>query len=430
MRNKASLHETGRKKALQILRNATTPTGILASVTDIDNYQRVFARDAVICGLAGLVCGDEIIIDGLRHTLETLAECQGPDGQIPSNVQKGEQGDIIHLSYGGLAGRVDTIPWFIIGVCNYVKFTGDDVFGEEMLPAVRKGLELLNAWEFNSKGLIYVPLSGDWADEYIYHGYIFHDQILRLWAMRCHDVVFIDQKASGDSEMLANMLRVNYWPTTRGLKSEYIYHPYAALLYLQERGEPRYWLPVLTPGGYHCQFDGFSNALAVLIGLSNDGQIDQILDHGELIIEQTGSGLVPIFWPPILEGEPLWHELLANFKYRFKNIPYHSHNGGIWPMVSGWWGLAQIAGNRIDDAKKMLEAIHVFNRKGEKGTSKWAFYEHGHGKTGEPLGTPRCSWSAAAALLLEQGLAGKQLLGLEYRNPSQEQMSQSVEIVD
>lgn len=415
MNESKELLKIGYQKALELLRNATTPTGILASVTGIDNYQRVFARDGVICGLAGLVSGDEVITRGLRSTLETLAESQGRHGQIPSNVQKDENGDIIHLSYGGLAGRVDTIPWFVIGVCNYVKFTGDQSFGRRMQPAIKKGLSLLNAWEFNSRGLIYVPLSGDWADEYIYHGYILHDQVLRLWALRCYADTFSDEGLSIQMDVLAELIRINYWPTTKGLKSKLIYHPYAALLYLQKWGEPRHWLPALTPGGYFSQFDGLSNALGILIGLGDEAQVQQILDHGEVIIGQTGCDLVPAFWPPIQEGEPLWHELQANFKYRFKNVPYHSHNGGVWPMVSGWWGLALLAGGRTVDAKRMLEAIYMFDRKDGNGVPEWAFFEHGHGKTGDPLGVPRCSWSAAAAVLLHKGLHGKHLLGMDFQ---------------
>ena len=43
---------------------------------------------------------------------------------------------------------------------------------------------LMDAWEFNGKHLLYVPQSGDWADEYIQHGYILFDQLLRVWALR------------------------------------------------------------------------------------------------------------------------------------------------------------------------------------------------------------------------------------------------------
>jgi hypothetical protein len=29
---------------------------------------------------------------------------------------------------------------------------------------------------------LYVPLSGNWADEYITDGYVLYDQLLRVWA--------------------------------------------------------------------------------------------------------------------------------------------------------------------------------------------------------------------------------------------------------
>jgi hypothetical protein len=45
-------------------------------------------------------------------------------------------------------------------------------------------LTSFEAWEFNNKGLLYVPLSGNWADEYITDGYVLYDQLLRVWALK------------------------------------------------------------------------------------------------------------------------------------------------------------------------------------------------------------------------------------------------------
>lgn len=64
--------------AVNLLHRATTPSGIVASRHDILNYRRVFCRDAMICGLAGLLWEDEIIVQGLKTSLETLAEHQEP----------------------------------------------------------------------------------------------------------------------------------------------------------------------------------------------------------------------------------------------------------------------------------------------------------------------------------------------------------------
>jgi hypothetical protein len=37
---------------------------------------------------------------------------------------------------------------------------------------IQKCLQFLEAWEFNNKHLLYVSLSGNWADEYITDGYV------------------------------------------------------------------------------------------------------------------------------------------------------------------------------------------------------------------------------------------------------------------
>ena len=102
--------------ARQQLRRALTDQGILASTVRHANYRRIWARDSVICGLAGLLHADEGLREGLRRSLDCLVRHCGPQGQIPSNLQIGENGQTSRVSYGGLCGRVDSIPWYIIGV--------------------------------------------------------------------------------------------------------------------------------------------------------------------------------------------------------------------------------------------------------------------------------------------------------------------------
>ena len=103
------------KKALDLLYQASSDDGFLASAVAHSNYKRVWARDGVICGLAALASGDAQLIATFERTLAILARNQHGTGTIPSNVlvtQNHEEG-----SYGGLAGRVDAVTWFIIGVC-------------------------------------------------------------------------------------------------------------------------------------------------------------------------------------------------------------------------------------------------------------------------------------------------------------------------
>lgn len=132
-----------------LLGAARSDRGFLASASDISNYKRIWARDGVICGLAALMDGNKSLIDTFKSTLETLASHQHELGHIPSNVHFKEDGKS-EVSFGGLAGRVDTISWFIIGVCNYASHTGDRDFFKKMLPKIHKGFQLLKAWEFNN----------------------------------------------------------------------------------------------------------------------------------------------------------------------------------------------------------------------------------------------------------------------------------------
>lgn len=130
-----SAHE-GYRRALDLLHRALTPAGFLASVSDVANYRRIWARDGVIAGLAALTTGDDALYDGLRRTLDTLADHQGPHGEIPSNV--GEDGK--RVSYGGRVGRVDAPLWYVIGVCRYASRTGDEAFAARHRPAMDRAL--------------------------------------------------------------------------------------------------------------------------------------------------------------------------------------------------------------------------------------------------------------------------------------------------
>ena len=167
--NQRQINTQGYQKALELLYDCSRKEGFLASPTDNDNYRRIWGRDGVIVGLAALMSAEKDLIDTFRATLETLARNQGPHGEIPSNVdpQNGR------VSYGGMAGRIDTDLWFVIGCGEYWKETEDESFIDQMLPAINKVHFLLGAWEYNNRGLLYVPATGDWADEYIHIRMIF-----------------------------------------------------------------------------------------------------------------------------------------------------------------------------------------------------------------------------------------------------------------
>ena len=386
---------TAYSQAIDLLSKVATEKGFLASANDIANYRRVWARDGVICGLAGLVDGDAKLVEALKQTLITLAEHQHDLGNIPSNVHFAETG--VELSFGGLAGRVDTVSWFIIGVCQYVLKTEDTIFLSKMKPHILKGFDLMHSWEYNDGDLMYVPRSGNWADEYPTQGFILYDQLLRVWALRSYLNLNTDAALSRKLDAITIKIIKNY--KQRG-SQEGVYHPkaYNALT------EKPYWVASLEPAGYQTQFDAFANSLALMLDLGNDQDKSQLIDYTEATRASVITQLLPAFWPVIEEGDEDWRFLTNNCKYDFRNYPYEFHNGGTWQMVNGFYALGLIKQGETELAKEVLKQIDKLNAK-----EKWSFYENFNSKTGEPNGVPFCTWSAAGAVIAQQALQGNML---------------------
>ena len=383
------MNNSAYQKAIALLHEVSTANGFLASAENTSNYKRVWARDGVICGLAALASGDEKLIATFKNTLETLAQHQHKIGTIPSNVFFSE--DKIEVSYGGLAGRVDAVTWFVIGVCQYVYYTKDVAFLEKNKVAIEKCLSLLDAWEFNNKHLLYVPLSGNWADEYITDGYVLYDQLLRIWALRSYNHFAKETQLSDKIDSIKNQVEVNFQPNTIGEK----FHERA----YNELDFKGYMPCSFSPSGYKTNFDAFANSLAVILNIGTDATQNSILQHATTLASETKLGLVPAFWPPIFERDEHWNLLKNNCKYEFRNFPYEFHNGGSWSMVNGFLGLALLSKSETKKATTILNKIQEANALGN-----YSFYENFNTNTEAPNGVSFCAWSAAAEVMLQQSL--------------------------
>jgi GH15 family glucan-1,4-alpha-glucosidase len=377
------------EKSIELLRKVASPNGFLASAEATTNYQRVWARDGVICGLAALASGDAELIQTFKHTLETLSAHQHELGTIPSNVACHETGN--EVSYGGLAGRVDAHTWFVIGVCQYAFTQNDRAFFEMHQAQVIKALALLEAWEFNNKHLVYVPLSGNWADEYLTDGYVLYDQLLRVWALRSYHHFTKCKKVADKIEAIVAQISSNYFPKTTGEK----FHPKAYAEFKFEAFAPCSF----SPSGYKTPFDAFANSLLVLLQIGTANFDQHVIEYSLQLAQSTQMGLLPAFWPPVFESDDYWSLLKNNCKYEFRNYPYEFHNAGSWPMVNGFFGCALVAKNKNKEAQALLEQIHQANA-----VEDFSFYENFNTQTAAPNGVANCAWSAAAAVLLHQSL--------------------------
>jgi len=395
------------EQSLKLLRSCSTAAGIVASTQRGKNYNRIWARDGIICGLAGLISGNSIVTKSLKHTLINLSKCQGPEGQIPSNISFNKLGKIDEISYGGIVGRVDPTLWFIIGVCNYARFTENTDFAYNLKPVLLKSIELLNAWEFNGKGLLYVPQSGDWMDEQCYHGYILYDQLLRIWALRCYSSLFGDIILEKKAEKITELVRLNFWPAKENENNHAILHKSAFANYLKKHVKPDYACLSLSPGGYFSQFDLLANSLAIFLSVIPKKNINPTVNFVRNSISTFPYSLFPNVWPPVLNSDSAYPGLLINYSEEFRNQPFEYQNGGIWPIGNAFWGMSQFVNNELNSAAQLLLNISVFNRKNKKG--EWGFYEFCNSQSGTLNGVKKMAWSAAGFILLYEYLNKKNL---------------------
>jgi len=405
--------KAGYPKALELLHNCATPDGFVASSSNHDNYRRIWSRDGAILALAALLAGDSELVKAARQTFETLATHQGEHGEIPTNYDPASE----RISYGGTAGRVDADLWFVIGCGEYWLATGDDEFLQRMLPAIEKVRFLLGAWEYNNRGLIYVPLTGDWADEYVHNGYVLYDQLLYLQAQRTlarmHAAVHgtADHALNERISRLRHLIRDNYWFDEDGGIPDDAYHE---VLYKKGReaaashGGGQHWMPFFTPGGYGYRFDAFANVLVSLLDVADDAhrkQVDAFI-AGEIVNDDLP--LLPAFHPVIRPVDEDWNRLHVMFSYNFKNEPYAYHNGGLWPMITGFY-VADLARRRkMKEAGKYLQAIHCANAMEMDGEA-WGFPEYVHGRKLVAGGTRHQGWSAAAAVIGHHAIEGQSI---------------------
>ena len=381
--------------SLDLLRRCLSPAGFLASPSDVDNYARIWARDGMISGLAALASGDTHLVDGMRRTLFTLMQHQGPHGEIPSNVTvDGKQ-----VSFGRLVGRVDALLWYVIGVCAYSQSTNDTRYKETVRLSVERALFLAGCWEFNNRGLLYTPLSGNWADEYIQQGYILSDQLLYLMALQGAGLLYAQDEWLAKASLLRQMLEVNYWPLSVSKGDPLVYHPQAYRAQVAEHGKPVHWLPAFSPAGYLQYFDGLAHALALLADLGNDLQRKRVEIFVQSLEKQIGSALLPAFWPVIQPGTLEWKIFESNHLYaQVKNQPYRYHNGGLWPVLTGLYAAGLARHGQRERAEHLLLAINEANARGSDG-NQWEFAEYHHALAHVPQGTKYLAWSAAAGIL-------------------------------
>jgi len=336
-------------RAKDVLDRCSTPGGLFASPV---KYNAVYARDALIMSLGGLISGEERFIRQWQKSMDTLMDHQSPSGQIPNCVDTfiPSRPRIIAL------GAADASLWFLLTLAYAEK-----LFGEfpEFHGAAERALVWLKYQDAHEDGLIEQQESTDWMDIVANRGHVLYTNTLYFAALE----LGLDIK---HAHLVRESINGFLWHAEKGY-----FHPWC---WKQECGE---W------------FDSAANCFAIAFGLAD---VEQTASIFRFIDENKVNTPYPIrvMYPPIQIGDRDWREY-----YRTEhelNLPDKYHNGGIWPWVGGLYVAALVRAGLMDKAREELYHLACANRLGIN--RPWEFNEWLHGISGEPMGSPDQGWSA------------------------------------
>ncbi len=126
------------------------------------------------------------------------------------------------MSFGTLAPRIDATTWYLVGVGLAARAGAIDP--AEYRASVAAVVRLLDALEYNGRHLVYIPTGGNWADEYVYEGYILYDQVLRAWALQLLSTTYAQPAWRTKSQAIAAAISERYFTGERSAPE----HPIAA----------------------------------------------------------------------------------------------------------------------------------------------------------------------------------------------------------
>ena len=374
---------TGYHEAIALLKKVSTPDGFVAAVNEEDNYRRVWTRDSALCGFAALCTNNDELKHTYKRSIETICKFQHADGFIPGNVSP----DASYVSYGSVVGRVDNHAWIIISACTYAMAQNEKEWLMKYRSLIDKSFQLMKAWEFNGRGLMYVPQSADWADEYYHHGYILYNQLLRLWALRSAAKAFENHLYYDQAKQLTDIIERYY-------SGKEFYAVQIERMWKQK--EFPYWVMGFNTSALYCQFDLQANALALLLKIGSEKTERKLINYIEKLLHLNDL-MIPSYYPVITNEDSYMQDLKNNHAYRFRNHPHEFHNGGLWPVWNGFISAvlsesdSEISSS-IND--RLVNACHQ---------NDWEFNECYHGETNVPVGVSKCAWSAAGFILGHSG---------------------------
>jgi glycogen debranching enzyme len=359
-----------------------TPDGILAATPGARagkrGYAAIFGRDAAVCAIGMAVSGDRSLQSAAAVALHTLAEHQAPNGQIAKFVDmERREADFWYL------GCIDSTLWWLIALALLDRCNRAGGLRRIHAKRIKLAVQWLLAQEHQRFFLLQQNEASDWADIMPRSGFVLYTNTLWYFVKQLYGIEHAEETCENFNGL--------FHPFSAGV-AEY---RRGRLLndYVLKRGRDRdLYLSFVNFSFFGEEGDVFGNVLAVLFGLAGERASTRTLDA---LTKAHVSDPYPVraVTHPIKQNSPLWRPYMARHR---QNFIWQYHNGGIWPMVGGFWIAALTAAGRLEQAKvELLKLARVCALR------NWAFTEWLHGKTLAPRGMPGQSWNAAAYLMAE-----------------------------
>jgi glycogen debranching enzyme len=373
-------------QAVELLLRNSTPAGMLAAAPTKRarerGYTAIFARDEAICALGMAVSGNRMLERAAANGLKTLAAHQAPNGQIPKFVAPdSREADFWYL------GCIDATLWWLIALALLDEHFAQRGARHNLLRRHRRqialALQWLGAQEHQRFYLLQQNEASDWADIMPRSGFVLYTNALWYRVKRLFDL----PKAAET--------RASFNGLFHPFSAELAEYRRARLLNEYVRKGARHrdlYLSFVNFSFFGDEGDVFGNVLATLCGAMSRSTARQTLDA----LRKYGVHEpypVRAVVRPIRKQSALWRPYMARHR---QNSAWQYHNGGVWPMVGGFWvaALARCGFKREarTELVKLARACAL---------DDWAFAEWLHGRTSAPRGMRGQSWSAAAFLLAE-----------------------------
>ena len=382
----SKLLATCHARAVELLKRNPPPAGVLAATPTAGAAQRgytaIFGRDAAICALGMAVSGDRALERASVAGLETLAQYQAPNGQIPKFVApERREADFWYL------GCIDATLWWLIALALLDERLAQRGLERRLLRRYRRNVALALQWlgaqEHQRFHLLQQNEASDWADIMPRSGFVLYTNALWYRVKRLFDL-----PKAAETRRNFNGL---FHPFSAGI-AEY---RRARLLneYPLKRARNRdLYLSFVNFSFFGDEGDVFGNILATLCGALSSSAAKRTLD-ALLALGVHDPYPVRAVVEPIRKQSALWRPYMARHR---QNSAWQYHNGGVWPMVGGFFIAALARCGRKRQARgelvKLARACAL---------DDWAFAEWLHGRSSAPRGMPGQSWNAAAFLLAE-----------------------------